>query len=67
LADSTDQALLLSLKQAIDEFQGDTEVVLVLGGADSKQIIKLPAKIKVGEPSITKLRELAGATNIKIQ
>jgi DNA polymerase-3 subunit alpha len=67
LADSTNQALLLSLKQAIDEFQGDTEVVLVLGGADSKQIIKLPAKIKVGEPSIAKLRELAGATNIKIQ
>jgi DNA polymerase III subunit alpha len=67
LIDGSDQALLLSLKQAIDAHQGDTEVVLVLGTADSKQIIKLPMRMSADETALTKLRELAGQGNIKLQ
>lgn len=67
LADGANQALLLSLKQAIDQCPGDTEVVLVLGPPDSKQIIKLPMRMTSDDAALTKLRDLAGASNIKLQ
>jgi DNA polymerase III alpha subunit len=67
LLDSENQALLLSLKQAIDGAVGTTEVVLVLGPADSKQIIKLPAGIAKDETILGTLQSLVGAENIKIQ
>lgn len=67
LPDSKNQALLMSLKTVIDGHQGDTEVVLVLGGEADKQIIKLPMRMTAAEPGLAKLRELAGSTNIKIQ
>jgi DNA polymerase-3 subunit alpha len=67
LQDAANQELLRSLKQTIDDYTGDTEVVLVLGPAEGKQIIKLPARIKANPDSIEKLRQLAGATNIKVQ
>jgi DNA polymerase-3 subunit alpha len=67
LANGADQQLLLQLKQAIDEHTGETEVVLVLGAPDSKQIIKLPMRISSNEQALSRLRDLAGATNIKVQ
>lgn len=67
LKDGADQQLLMSLKQAIDEHSGETEVVLVLGSPESKQIIKLPMKMKAEDAALEKLRELAGAPNIKLQ
>jgi DNA polymerase III subunit alpha len=67
LSDSQNQQLLLALKQTIDEFRGDTEVVLVLGSSDSKQIIKLPSRVSLVEPALAKLRQLAGDLNIKLQ
>lgn len=67
LHDSQDQQLLLSLKQSIDEAPGQTEVVLVLGPSESKQIIKLPAGITKTLPVLNKLRELVGSDNVKIQ
>ena len=67
LADSTDQKLLLSLKQAIDEHTGSTEVVLVLGTDDSKQIIKLPLKVNAQETVLSKLGDLVGPANVKLQ
>ncbi len=67
LADGSNQDLLLALKQAIDGNKGDAEVVLVLGEASTKQIIKLPSRIDLAEPTLGKLRELAGAANIKVQ
>ncbi|HSX34833.1 MAG TPA: DNA polymerase III subunit alpha [Candidatus Saccharimonadales bacterium] len=67
LQDAANHELLKSLKQTIDAHTGDTEVVLVLGPAESKQIIKLPARIQTNPDSIEKLRQLAGATNIKVQ
>ncbi len=67
LQNSQDQELLRSLKQSLDESKGPTEVVLVLGPSDSKQIIKLPGGIETAQPTISKLEALVGADNIKIQ
>jgi DNA polymerase-3 subunit alpha len=66
LHDSKNQELLLALKQSIDEAKGDTEVVLVLGPSESKQIIKLPVGISKDQRIITKLEGLVGADNVKI-
>lgn len=67
LLDSNDQQTLVQLKQAIDEHQGDTEVVLVLGQAEQKQIIKLPMRIAHEATSISRLRSLVGEVNVKVQ
>ncbi|HUS26449.1 MAG TPA: DNA polymerase III subunit alpha [Nevskiaceae bacterium] len=67
LADSQNPDLLLALKQLIDQAQGSTEVVLVLGPADSKQIVKLPTGLSKEETVLTQLKELVGADNLKIQ
>jgi hypothetical protein len=67
LHDSQNQDLLRSLKQSIDESQGSTEVVLVLGPSDSKQIIKLPGGIHKDQPLLEKLEKLCGANNVKVQ
>lgn len=66
LADSQNQDLLVSLKQAIDGAHGPTDVVLVLGPADSKQIIKLPMGIKYEDDVLAKLKDLVGPDNVKI-
>ena len=67
LTNSDDQALLLSLKQTIDANAGPTEVVLVLGPAEQKQIIKLPLRVNSDADVLAKLGELVGPTNIKLQ
>jgi DNA polymerase-3 subunit alpha len=67
LQDGQNQELLLSLKRSIDESKGNTEVVLVLGPADNKQVIKLPGGIANEDPVLVKLQNLVGADNVKIQ
>lgn len=61
---SDDHETLRSLKQALDQHQGDTEVVLVLGA--DKQIIRLPMRIMANEESLAGLYALVGADNVKI-
>ncbi|HKR81763.1 MAG TPA: DNA polymerase III subunit alpha [Candidatus Saccharimonadales bacterium] len=67
MANSQDQNLLLSLKQTIDANPGSTDVVLVLGPAESKQVIKLPTGVKREPEIIEQLQALVGADNIKLQ
>ena len=67
LEDSSDQKLLISLKETIDNNVGETEVVLVLGPAANKQIVKLPGKVSREGVVIEMLHELVGATNVKLQ
>lgn len=67
LSDSQNQELLLALKRAIDQSTGETDVVLVLGPAEQKQIIKLPTGIAHSEPVLETLRGLVGAENVKVQ
>lgn len=61
---SDDQELLMSLKQAIDEQPGDSEVVLVLGAEDQKQIVRLPSRIRNDQSSLERLQALVGAQNV---
>ncbi|HSH18429.1 MAG TPA: DNA polymerase III subunit alpha [Candidatus Saccharimonadales bacterium] len=67
LADAADSAVLMALKQAIDENKGPTDVVLVLGPDASKQAIKLPTGMNNAEPALTKLQQLVGAENVKVR
>lgn len=62
-----DEAMLLSLKKTIDLHRGETEVVLVLGGAESKQAIKLPGGIDRDSEAVTKLQQLVGSENLVIK
>jgi hypothetical protein len=66
LPDSQDQQILKSLKQALDEAQGSTEVILVLGSNERKQAIKLPTGISKEPPILDRLVSLVGQDNLKI-
>jgi DNA polymerase-3 subunit alpha len=65
LANAQDQAVLVSLKTTIDQYGGQTDVVLVLG--EARQIIKLPGGVQEDEAVLNKLRDLVGAENVKVQ
>lgn len=66
LTRSDDNNMLLSLRQTINAHQGETEVVLVVGATETKQIIRLPLRIETNEQSLVSLGELVGAENIKL-
>ncbi len=66
LENSNDQQKLLALKQTIDEHHGDTEVVLVLGASDKKQIIRLPMRMATADAGLDKLRELVGHDSVRL-
>jgi DNA polymerase-3 subunit alpha len=66
LSDSSNQQLLMTLKQTIDAYQGETDVVLVLGPPSDKQIIKLPQGVSKDDNLLSSLHELVGADNIKL-
>jgi hypothetical protein len=67
LASSEDEKVLRTLKQTLDSFQGQTDVILVLGEAAQKQVVKLPTGIDKESDGLERLRELVGADNLKIQ
>jgi DNA polymerase III subunit alpha len=67
LESGEDHSLLQSLKLAIDDFHGETEVVLVLGADKQKQAIKLPTRIDTGSEALTRLATVVGADNVKLQ
>jgi DNA polymerase-3 subunit alpha len=67
LMDSENQALLMSLKQAIDGNSGPTDVVLVLGDDKSKQVIKLPGGIEQNDDVLERIKSLVGTENVKIR
>lgn len=64
LKSSGDQSLLVNLKQKLDRYRGETEVVLVTGPDATKQAIKLPQTINVSEDSIRDLAQIFGSTNV---
>jgi len=67
LQSSEDPKILMTLKETLDAFAGPTEVVLVLGSSESRQAIKLPTGIDRESDAVTKLEQLVGASNVKIQ
>jgi DNA polymerase-3 subunit alpha len=67
LENSEDQPLLITLKEKLDGYHGETEVVLVTGPVNSKQIIKLPQTIEVNEESLRDLASVFGALNVVVR
>ncbi|CAN5647871.1 DNA polymerase III subunit alpha [soil metagenome] len=66
IENSSNQAVLLSLKEVLDTHKGDIEVVFVLGASASKQIVKLPMKLDPTEAVLSSLAEIAGSDNVKL-
>ncbi|HSW78690.1 MAG TPA: DNA polymerase III subunit alpha [Candidatus Babeliales bacterium] len=67
LEDSQNQPMLITLKEKLDGYQGETEVVLVTGAKQDKQIIKLPQTISINEQSLRDLAGLFGSTNVVVR
>ena len=67
LLNSQDEAVLTALKQIMDEYIGTTEVVLVLGENDRKQIIKLPSGMQPTDDALSRLRAAVGNESVVLQ
>jgi DNA polymerase III subunit alpha len=67
LEDSSNQPLLMTLKEKLDGHKGETEVVLVTGESAAKQIIKLPQTININEQSLRELAGLFGSMNVVVR
>lgn len=67
LEDSSNEPVLLALKEKLDIYQGETEVVLVTGAEAGKQAIRLPQTISVNEESLRDLASVFGAMNVVVR
>ncbi|MDQ3065415.1 MAG: DNA polymerase III subunit alpha [bacterium] len=67
MLDSNDEQQLITLKSVLDSHSGPTEVVLVIGPASNKQIIKLPGGVNSDEDVINKLKQIAGDKQVVVQ
>ncbi len=67
LENGQDHPTLMSLKQKLDGHKGATEVVLVTGPSEKKQIIKLPQTIEINESSLRDLAAIFGPTNVVVK
>ncbi len=65
LKDTSDNKLLSSLKAVIDQYIGDTKVILVLNNGKSRQAIRLPVGFDhQNEEAYDQLSELVGPENL---
>ncbi len=67
LNDGSDSSMLVDLKSVIDKNSGLTEVVLVLGPSDKKQIIKLPGGVENSEEVIKLIENVVGDSKVVVQ
>ena len=67
IEDSENQKQLMALKQKLDDHKGDTEVVIVTGPSESKQVIKLPQMVSLNEQSMRDLAAVFGPTNVVVK
>ncbi|OVE79327.1 DNA polymerase III subunit alpha [bacterium G20] len=67
IENSEDQSLLMSLKQKLDDHRGETEVVIVTGPSEGKQVIKLPQTVSLNEQSMRDLATVFGPTNVVVR
>lgn len=67
IEDSENQNLLMALKQKLDNHRGETEVVIVTGPSEEKQVIKLPQMVNINEQSIRDLAAVFGSTNVVVR
>lgn len=66
IEDSRDNTMLTTLNNILTSFKGLTEVVLVLGAEDSKQIVRLPYGVDVSEEALESVGAIVGKENIKL-
>ncbi len=66
MENTDDEQKLSKLKQAIDGYPGDIEIVLVVGPDEDRQIIQIPSKIKPSEDLLTELSAIFGKDTIKL-
>ncbi len=66
VANPDDHAALLSLKQACNNYPGESEVILVLG-ANKESAVRLPFKVETTDGLIPALAELLGADSIALK
>lgn len=66
MSSTDDESLLRSLKTILAASRGKHEVVLVIGDEKSKQVIRIPERIEIGQNVIQELETLCGASNIKV-
>ena len=64
IANPDDSEKLINIKKTIETKTGETEVVLVLGTDDIKQVIRLPHKITIDEETIRDIAGIVGAANV---
>ncbi len=67
LENSQSHPMLINLKEKLDGYRGETEVVLVTGEKLAKQIIKLPQTISINEESLRELALIFGSTNVVVR
>lgn len=67
IENSGNQALLIRLKEKLDSHSGETEVVIVTGPSELKEVIKLPQTININEQSLRDLASMFGSTNVVIR
>jgi DNA polymerase-3 subunit alpha len=67
LLSSNNDEQLRALKVIIDDNKGSTDVVLVMGASEKKQIIKLPEGIAHSEDILLRLKALVGADAVVLQ
>ena len=68
MASTDDQQLLQSLKSVVDSVDtGSDEVVLIIGGGETKQAIRLPQKVSSSDAMKKDLQALFGQDNVRIQ
>lgn len=67
IKDSSDAKLLTDLKRVIDDNVGQTEVVLVLGESQNRQVIKLPAGLSPTSQALEQIRSIVGEEQLVIQ
>lgn len=65
LETSADQQKLRHIKQIIDANPGETQVVLVVGPEQSKQVIRLPGNIGT-DVAVPALKQAIGEANVKV-
>lgn len=65
--DSANQPLLMNLKEQLDQFSGETEVVIVTGPNDNKQIMRLPQTIQINEESLRAVATIFGPRNVIVR
>jgi DNA polymerase-3 subunit alpha len=66
IKDSENTTLLL-IKDIIKNNKGDSQILLVLGDDNNKQVIKLPENILINEEVIAKIEAIVGKENVAIK